>query len=117
MEHRRAEMEQAFRRADLDDYIASFWRLRDACYRCAGRPRLERALDEQRLRVERYVRHLSRDGEAFALLRRGPDTLLEACRARDGEAAEAATRHALLWVLNEFRQMLEDSAETAPVSA
>jgi DNA-binding GntR family transcriptional regulator len=106
MERRRGDIEKAFRAGNLDAYIASFWSLRDACYRCAGRPRLERALEEQRLRVERYVRHLCRDPEAFALLRRGPDTLLEACRARDGDAAETATRAALFFVLEEFPRML-----------
>src|SRR5215211_3245183 len=49
----RDEMERAFRAGDLDSYLASFWSLRDACYRCAGRPRLERALQDQRVRVER----------------------------------------------------------------
>ena len=110
MARRRKEMERAYRRADLDDYIASFWSLRDACYRCAERPKLLRALADQRLRVERYVRYLCRDPEAFALLRRGPDTLVEACKARDGEAAEAATRDALMFVLHEFQQMLEADA-------
>ncbi|HWB57293.1 MAG TPA: GntR family transcriptional regulator [Gaiellaceae bacterium] len=103
----RREMERAFRAGDLDAYLASFWSLRDACYRCADRPRLERALEDQRIRVERYVLYLCRDPEAFALLRRGPDTLLEACRARDGEAAEAATRDALSWVLAELQPMLD----------
>ena len=113
MERRRGELEHAFRRSDLDAYIASFWRLRDACYRRAERPRLLHALAEQRLRVERYVRSLCRDPEAFALLRRGPDTLLEACRARDGEAAEAATRDALLFVLQEFQEMLHSNTARA----
>ena len=102
----RAEMENAFRVGDLSAYIASFWALRDACYRCAERPRLMRALEDQRIRVERYVLHLCRDAEAFAALRRGPDTLLEACRARDGEDAEAATRDALAWVLDQLTPML-----------
>src|SRR6185437_3259391 len=69
----RAEMEQAFERGDLAAYIASFWSLRDACYRCAQRPRLSRALEDQRIRVERYVLFLCRDAAAFANLRRGPD--------------------------------------------
>lgn len=114
----RAEMEQAFLAGDLDAYISSFWSLRDACYRCAGRPRLLRALEDQRIRVERYVLTLCRDPEAFANLRRGPDTLLEACRARNGEAAEAATREALLFVLDELTAMLDgpDTAST-PASA
>jgi DNA-binding GntR family transcriptional regulator len=105
----RREMERAFRAGDLDAYLSSFWSLRDACYRCAQRPRLVRALEDQRIRVERYVLHLCRDPEAFADLRRGPDTLLEACRARDGEAAEAATRDALLWVLAELQRMLDNA--------
>lgn len=105
----RGEMERAFEAGDLDTYLASFWSLRDACYRCAGRPRLQRTLEDQRVRVERYVLTLCRDPEAFADLRRGPDTLLEACRARDGEAAEAATRDALTWVLAELTRMLDDA--------
>ena len=109
MSEARDEMERAFRAGDLDAYIRSFWSLRDACYRCAERPRLLRTLEDQRIRVERYVLFLCRDPEAFADLRRGPDTLLEACRARDGEAAEAATRDALAWVLAELRRMLDAS--------
>jgi DNA-binding GntR family transcriptional regulator len=112
----RADLEQAFEAGDLDNYIRSFWSLRDACYRCADRPRLLRALEDQRIRVERYVLYLCRDEEAFADLRRGPDDLLDACRARDGEAAEAATRDALLWVLDELQRML-DVASSAEASA
>jgi DNA-binding GntR family transcriptional regulator len=107
MEAARTEMEEAFRAGDLAAYIRSFWSLRDACYACAERPRLERALADQRIRVERYILQLCRDPKAFAALRRGPDTLLEACRARDGEAAEAATRDALFWVLAQLRPMLD----------
>jgi DNA-binding GntR family transcriptional regulator len=112
----RGEMEQAFRAGDLDAYISSFWSLRDSCYRCAERPRLLRTLEDQRIRVERYILHLCRDPEAFANLRRGPDTLLEACRAHDGAAAEAATRDALVWVLAELQRML-DNAEAATAEA
>jgi DNA-binding GntR family transcriptional regulator len=113
MEEARSEMEEAFRAGDLAAYIRSFWSLRDACYACAGRSRLRRALEDQRVRVERYVLHLCRDAEAFANLRRGPDTLLEACRARDGDAAEAATREALLSVLDQLAPMLGDESPAA----
>lgn len=113
MRSAREEMERAFRNGDLDAYIESFWSLRDACYRQSGRPRLQRTLEDQRVRVERYVRFLCHDSEAFADLRRGPDTLLEACRARDGDAAEQATRDALLYVLDRLQRLLGDRAETA----
>jgi DNA-binding GntR family transcriptional regulator len=113
----RKEMEQAFRDADLEAYIDSFWSLRDACYRCAARPRLERALEDQRIRVERYILFLCRDPEAFAQLRRGPDTLLEACRLRDGAAAETATRDALLYVLAELQRMLDAAGAELPAES
>ncbi|MDQ3874346.1 MAG: GntR family transcriptional regulator [Actinomycetota bacterium] len=113
----REEMERAFREGDLDAYIRSFWSLRDACYACADRPRLVRALDDQRIRVERYVLRLCRDPDAFAALRRGPDTLIEACRERDGAAAEAATRDALLWVLAALQRMLDGESPSEEASA
>jgi DNA-binding GntR family transcriptional regulator len=116
MEAARGQMERSFRAGDLAAYIRSFWSLRDACYRCAGRPRLLRALEDQRIRVERYILELCGDPEAFANLRRGPDTLLEACRARNGKAAEAATRDALTWVLAELGRML-DNAESSTAEA
>ncbi len=105
----RDDIELAFGTGDLEAYIAAFWALRDACYRCAERPRLLRALEDQRIRVERYILHLCRDPDAFAALRRGPDTLLEAARVRNGKAAEAATQDALVWVLDELTRMLTDS--------
>jgi DNA-binding GntR family transcriptional regulator len=116
MANARADLEFAFARSDLRAYIRSFWSLRDACYRCAERPRLLRALADQRIRVERYILHLCRNPASFAALRRGPDTLLEACHAQDGDAAEAATREALAWVLTELRRMLDAGDATVAAS-
>jgi DNA-binding GntR family transcriptional regulator len=109
MAARRVEMEDAYRRGDLDAYLDTFWSFRDACYRCAERPRLERALADQRLRVERYILFLCRDVEAAAELRHAPDRLLEACRRRDGDAAERSTRDALVWVLEQLKTLLDDA--------
>lgn len=110
MEGARDRLELTFREGDVDGYIAAFWELRDACYRLAGRPRAMRTLRDLRLRVERYVRHLCLDPDSLAHLRRGPDRLLEACRKRDPDAAEAATREALLWVLQEFDHRFDRDA-------
>jgi DNA-binding GntR family transcriptional regulator len=106
---RRADMEDAYRRGNLEAYLATFWSFRDACYRCAERPRLERALADQRLRVERYILFLCRDVQAAAQLRHAPDRLLEACRRRDADAAERSTRDALLWVLDQLKALLDDA--------
>jgi DNA-binding GntR family transcriptional regulator len=106
---RRADMEEACRRVNLEAYLATFWSFRDACYRCAERLRLERALADQRLRVERYILFLCRDVEAAAQLRQAPDRLREACRRRDSDAAERSTRDALLWVLEQLKTLLDDA--------
>jgi DNA-binding GntR family transcriptional regulator len=109
----REAMERAHDRGDLEAYLGTFWSVRDACYRCAERPRLERVLADQRARVERYVLFLCADVEAASKLRQHPDRLIDAARARDGAAAEASTREALLWVLSELGRMLDESAAPA----
>jgi hypothetical protein len=80
-----------------------------------SRPRLLRALEDQRIRVERYILYLCRDPEAFAALRRGPDTLLEACRApgRRGRPRKRPA-DALVWVLAELQRMLGDRRRLRP---
>ena len=103
-------------KTSLGSYLGTFWSFRDACYGCAGRPRLLRALADQRLRVERYVLFLCRDVEAAAQIRHHPDRLLAACRRRDGADAESSTREALLWVLDQLKAMLDD-AERARATA
>lgn len=113
MEARREDMERAYARGDLEAYLDTFWGVRDPCYRCASRPRLERLLADQRARVERYILFLCADVEAAAKLRRHPDRLLDAARAHDGDAAEASTRDALLWVLGELTRMLGENGELA----
>jgi DNA-binding GntR family transcriptional regulator len=107
---RRLEIDRHYDRGDVHGYSTSFWAFRDACYRCADRPRLLRALGDYRLRAERYIMFLCRDVDAAAQLREPPDLLLEACRRRDGEAAEASTRSAMLWVLEALQTMLADSS-------
>lgn len=116
MLEQRAVLEDAYQRGDLEAYVSGFWTVRDACYRCANRPRLMRLVDDQRLRVERYILRLCADVESAAQLRDPPALLLDACRARDGAAAETSTREALLWVLDRLSTML-DQPEGEPLSA
>jgi DNA-binding GntR family transcriptional regulator len=106
MLEQRSILEDAYQRGDLEAYVSGFWAIRDACYRCANRPRLMRLVDDQRLRVERYILRLCADVESAAQLRDPPDLLVDACRLRDGAAAEASTRNALLWVLERLETML-----------
>jgi DNA-binding GntR family transcriptional regulator len=111
MLEQRAVLEDAYQRSDLEAYVSAFWAIRDACYRCAERPRLLRLVDDQRLRVERYILRLCADVESAAQLRDPPDLLLDACRLRDGAAAAESTRDALLWVLDRLGAMLEPADE------
>lgn len=110
---RRIDLEQAYRSNDLARYLRGFRDLRDVCYRCAARPRLLEAVAPQRMRADRYLLYLCRDAGAAALLREPADQLLDACRARDGQAAESSTRTAFLWVFERLSEMLADAADGA----
>jgi DNA-binding GntR family transcriptional regulator len=103
-------VEEAYRRDDLEAYLRGFWLIRDACYRCADRPRLLEAVAPLRMKAERYLLYLCRDVEAAGMLREPPDQLLDACRARDGEAAENSTRRAFLWVCERLTAMLAEAS-------
>jgi DNA-binding GntR family transcriptional regulator len=110
MLEQRAVLEDAYQRNDLEAYVSGFWAVRDVCYRRAERPRLLQLVADQRLRVERYILRLCADVESAAQLRDPPNLLVDACRARDGAAAEASTREALLWVLDRLGTMLDRPA-------
>jgi DNA-binding GntR family transcriptional regulator len=97
----------ALERKDLDEYLAAYAAFRDAYYRLAERPRLLRIAQEQRARAERYLRFLCRDARAMKTSGRHQVEFLAACEASDGEAAEAATRRALLWTLSQLGELLE----------
>jgi DNA-binding GntR family transcriptional regulator len=108
MVERRLDLEAAFHGNDLAGYLRGFREFRDACYRCADRPRLIEAVAPQRMKADRYLLYLCRDVEAAALLRDPPDQLLAACRNHDGEEAELSTRRAFMWVFERLSSMLAD---------
>jgi DNA-binding GntR family transcriptional regulator len=68
------------------------------------------------MKADRYLLYLCRDVEAAALLRDPPDQLLEACRARDGEAAELSTRRAFMWVFERLSSMLADPSNRSALA-
>jgi DNA-binding GntR family transcriptional regulator len=110
-----AAIDDALHRKDLDGYLEHYRDLRDACYACAQRPRLLQVNQEQRRRVERYLRFLCADIEALQESRRHQAQLLDACRARNGRAAETAARTALLWTLDRLGQLLDVTEPMASV--
>jgi DNA-binding GntR family transcriptional regulator len=116
MVERRLDLEAAYMSNDLASYLNGFRAFRDACYRCADRPRLLAAVAPHRMKADRYLLYLCRDVEAAALLRDPPDQLLEACRARDGEAAELSTRRAFMWVFERLSSMLADPSNRSALA-
>jgi DNA-binding GntR family transcriptional regulator len=108
-----AAIDGAFVRNHLDQYLEGYRLLRDACYGCAGRPRLLHVAHEQRWRAERYLRFLCSDVEALAESHDHQVAFVAACRARDGRAAEAATRRALLWTLGRLGKLLDVRGRSA----
>jgi DNA-binding GntR family transcriptional regulator len=108
MEAGLTELQAAYALGDIHGYLNAQRQLKDACYACASRPRLARVLENQRIRAERYIRlYLARDAEVLAQSRDHQGTFMDACRARDGAAAEAVIHEALELTLVRFRTMLE----------
>lgn len=107
------EIDRAYRGGNLDAYLFSQWKFRDVCYRAACRPRLLAVADDQRHRAERYLRSLCGSVDALSESREHQLWLLKSCRAREGDAAEAATRTALLWTLESLGPRLEEAQSEA----
>jgi DNA-binding GntR family transcriptional regulator len=96
---------------DLDAYLAALWEMHDICYAAASRDRLLDLIHQYRRRAERYIRL------AVASLELPENIVLqerfiEACVARDGEAARRAIAHALTWTIGALESSIRaDGAE------
>lgn len=107
-----AGMERAYATSDVAAYLNCYRQAREVCYLVAERPRLFRVAAAQYQRAGRYVRCLIRDVSTLGQSREHQHALLEACRARDGEAAQAVTRAALDWTLEQLEPLLITNQET-----
>lgn len=87
---------------DVDSYVSSLRCFEAACYQRSEWPRLLHLVEELRLAAERYLRIAIRNAMPGFL----PDfweRFYAAAENRDGDAAEAALREALMWTLEQIR--------------
>jgi DNA-binding GntR family transcriptional regulator len=89
----------------LDHYLDTQWEMQDICYLAAGRPSLMNLIQQYRRRAERYIRLAvgSRELQQNLGLQ---ERFVDACRAREGDAAERALREALAWTIETLRPVI-----------
>src|SRR5688572_6380788 len=92
------------RAQDVDTYLAKRWEFYATCYRASGRQRL---VDE----VERYNRLVLSTAERFreSVARYG--AFLQACEARDADAAEHAVQDSIRWAVDGLGPLLPPELE------
>lgn len=91
-----------------DDYLPMDWQLHDLCYRAASRPRLLELIDVYRRQSERYFRHYLGHRLDLGVDVRGQAHFVEACEARDADAAEAAIRQLFTWTMERVLPVLPE---------
>jgi DNA-binding GntR family transcriptional regulator len=103
MEQRLTELRRVALKADLDRYLEAEWAFREICFEASGRERLVGYVVDLRRRAERYLRVAFASPSGLAESLRYQETFCDACRRRDGVAAEAVTRSALEWLKEAIR--------------
>lgn len=84
---------------DLDEYVDFIWNLHAIPYAATGRGQLFELIHEYELRAQRYIRIAVGSRFGFEQSIQHQEAWVEACRARDGDAAERVIRVALDWTI------------------
>ncbi|MCS7006294.1 MAG: GntR family transcriptional regulator [Thermoleophilia bacterium] len=98
-------------RQDVDEYLRLRWDFHAACYRASGRPRLVAEVERLYRRSERYNRLVLASPGRFRASVARYGTFLEACRSRDGDAAEQIIHQAMRWAMDRLAPTLPSEEE------
>jgi DNA-binding GntR family transcriptional regulator len=101
------ELEQIARRRDVEAYLRVRWDLHAICYRASGRTRLVDEVERLFWRAERYNRLVLSTAARFKRSVGYYRAFLDACEARDGDAAEGVIHESM-------RQTVADLAPSLP---
>ena len=101
------------REQDVDAYLAERWEFYATCYRASGRQRLVDEVEGLFRRSERYNRLVLSTAERFreSVARYG--AFLQACEARDADAAERAVQDSIRWAVDRLGPLLPPELEPA----
>lgn len=100
MTARLAELEQLAAAADVDGYLRGRWEFHAICYEASGRARLVAEVERLFWRSERYNRLVLSSPERFRRSVGHYHRFLEACKARDGAAAERVIHESTRWAVD-----------------
>ncbi|MEA2406626.1 MAG: hypothetical protein QOE69_745 [Thermoleophilaceae bacterium] len=109
MEGHLAELLRAVRDGDLGSYLEASRAMRVVCFAQAEKPRLFERFNVLYEHSRRYVLLMIADSYRLERSRRAMERFMETCRARDGEAAQAAIQEALLTSLASISEALDAS--------
>jgi DNA-binding GntR family transcriptional regulator len=101
------ELEQIAKRRDVEAYLRSRWDFHAICYRASGRTRLVDEVERLFWRAERYNRLVLSTAARFQRSVGYYRAFLDACGARDGDAAERVIHESM-------RQTVADLAPSLP---
>jgi DNA-binding GntR family transcriptional regulator len=106
-----AALRKLAREQDVDLYLASRWEFYGTCYRASGRRRLVDEVERLFRRSERYNRLVLSTAERFreSVARYG--AFLDACAARDPDAAERAVQDSIRWGVERLGPLLPSEAD------
>lgn len=95
-----AELTRAADADEREEYLGLSWELRSTCYAAAAKPRLLDRLSTLYDHSTRYHFLTIAEGLRFQRSRRYMEQFYEACRDRDGEAAQQVIQEAIAWTLS-----------------
>ena len=101
------ELEQIAKRRDVEAYLRARWDFHAICYRASGRTRLVDEVERLFWRAERYNRLVLSTAARFKRSVGYYRAFLDACEARDGDAAERVIHESM-------RQTVADLAASLP---
>jgi DNA-binding GntR family transcriptional regulator len=101
------ELERIARRRDVEAYLRARWDFHAICYRASGRTRLVDEVERLFWRAERYNRLVLSTAARFKRSVGYYRAFLDACEARDGDAAERVIHESM-------RQTVADLAPSLP---
>jgi DNA-binding GntR family transcriptional regulator len=111
LERHLADLREAVRDADLSKYLEASRAMRIVCFAKAEKPRLFERFKGLYEHSRRYVFLLIAEPSRLERSRRAMEEFIDACRTRDGEAAQAAIQQALLTSLASISDALDASAD------
>jgi DNA-binding GntR family transcriptional regulator len=95
-----AALEPLAEAGDVDEYLRGRWDFHATCYEAARRPRLLAEVERLFWRSERYNRLVLSTRDRFRESIGNYRRFLDACAARDGEAAESVIADSMRWAVD-----------------